>query len=403
MTDSTPLLNWDNTEADQEMQLKLDKLADWRNLPDNHFIAQIEKARTGTNIGLNNGLPSLSNYIYGTHKGRYYLVGADSGVGKTTLSDFMYIFNAYRSAKMMGKPLYVFYYSFEISLEEKKARWVSYYLKTQLNISLSPDYIQGRIPGMMVTDQHMDLIRMAYLFVEEMMQYCHMVVIEDPVHPTKIFNNLIDHHYDQIGTVLRHEAYDPEKKGRKGAIYGWKAKEGNEDAITMVMIDHIALLMNEQGFDTKHTMDLMSKYLVTLRNLFGLTGVVIQQFNTDITSTFRMNKKGDNVITPQRIDFGDSRYTFRDANVVLGMIKPAIYELPSYHKYDITKLDQCFIGLHLMKNRHGPSQRMLPLFMDGMTGVIEDIPLTPTVEIAMQPYYDRVVEMEKISRSFRPK
>lgn len=399
---NTILQEWDSTEADKEMQLKLDKLADWRNLPENHFISQIEIARTGTNIGLSNGLPGVSNYIYGTHKGRYYLVGADSGVGKTTVSDFMFIFNAYESARLLGRPLFIYYYSFEISLEEKKARWVSYYLKVKYGMSLSADYIQGRIPGMMVTDAHMEYIRRAYLYVEELMSYSHMIVIEDPVHPTKIFNNMIDHHYDKpgFGKVLRHaHAIDPKKKG---AIYGWKADPGNEHAVTILVIDHLALLMNEQGFDTKHTMDLMSKYLVTLRNLFGLTSVVIQQFNTDITSTYRMNKKGDGLITPQRIDFGDSRYTFRDANIVLGLIKPSIYEIPTYYKYDVTKLDQYFVAMHLMKNRHGISQRMMPVFLDGLTGVMEDLPLTPTVELVMQPYYDRAVALEQISRSFKP-
>lgn len=400
MTDNTLLQNWDSTEADEEMKLKLSKLADWQALPENHFIRSIETARTGLNIGLNNGIKGLTKYIYGTHKGRYYLVGADSGVGKTTISDFMYILNAYESALAMQRPVYIFYYSFEISLEEKKARWVSYYLYLKFALHIPADYIQGRIPGMMVTDAHMELIRVAYLYVEKMMNYCNMIVIEDPIHPTRIFHNLVEAHYDHIGTVLRHSAHDPTKKG---IIYGWKPKPGNEHAITMVVIDHIALLMNEQGFDTKHTMDLMSKYFVTLRNLFGLTPIVIQQFNTDITSTFRMNKKGDGVINPQRIDFGDSRYTFRDANIVLGLIKPCVYELTQYYKYNIIKLGQYFVGLHLMKNRHGPSQRMIPLFFDGMTGMVEDLPVTPGVDFVMQDYYDKAMKLERISESYQPK
>lgn len=398
--DNTPLLNWDNEEVDKEMQSKMDKLIDWKNLPDNHFIHVVEKARAGTNVGLRNGMGNLSRYTYGTHKGRYYLIGADSGVGKTTISDFMFVMKAYESAKIRNKKLYIIYYSFEISLEEKKARWASYFIWELFNEVIPADYILGRIEGLMVSDQHMDMIRTAYLYIEQMMEYCHMVVVEDPVHPTRIFHDMIDHHFEKIGTIKREKSHDPAKKGR---IVGYTPNPGEEEAVTIKILDHMALLMNEQGFDTKQTMDLASKYDVTLRNLFGLTSVNIQQFNTDITSTYRMAKKGDGLITPQRIDFGDSRYTFRDANVVLGLIKPSIYDIPSYHNYDITKLDEYFIAMHLMKNRHGASQRMLPLFLNAASGVSEDLPLTPQVEIAMEPYYEQAQKLEQICRLYSPK
>lgn len=398
MMDNLVLLDWDNTDADKDMQDRLDKLADWRNLGDNHFIAQVEKGRLGGNVGISNGLAGITKYTYGTHKARYYLIGADSGVGKTTMADFMYVINAYESCKCRGKKLYMYYYSFEISLEEKKARWTSYYIYMMHGESIPADYIQGRIEGMMVDNAHMEMVRRAYLYIEELLS-C-MTVIEDPVHPTKIFHDIIDHHYDKIGKVLRRSAYDPKKKG---VIYGWEPKPGEEDQMTIVIIDHMALLMNEQGYDTKQTMDLMSKYFVTLRNLFGLTEIVIQQFNTDITSTYRMNKKGDPVITPQRIDFGDSRYTFRDANVAIGLVKPAIYDIPIYHKYDITKLDQYFIAMHLMKNRHGPSQRMLPIFLNGIAGVACDLPLAPTIDLEMQSYYEQADKLEKVCQLYSPK
>jgi energy-coupling factor transporter ATP-binding protein EcfA2 len=389
--DNTALPNWDNDEVDKEIQSKLDQLVDWRSLEENHFIHQVEKARLGSNIGVENGSLNLSKYTYGTHKGRYYLIGADSGVGKTTLADFMYVIKAYESAKQLGRKVYFFYYSFEISLEEKKARWASYYIFQLYGILIPADYIQGRMPGLMVSDLHMTYIRRAYLYIEEILK--HMIVVEDPVHPTKIFHDLIDHHYEKIGKVLRHTAHDPKKKG---AMKGWIPNKGEEDSMTFIIIDHVALLASEQGFDTKQTIDLMSKYFVTLRNMFGLTEIVIQQFNTDITSTYRMNKKGEPVVKPQRIDFGDSRYTFRDANVVLGIIKPMIYDIPDYCGYDITKLREYFIAVYLMKNRHGKSQRMLPMLLEGVSGFAEDLPVTPNIDIVMNPYFEKVIKLEKL-------
>lgn len=395
LSDNSPM---DDNQADLAIQQKLQELVDWQKLKDTHFIAQVERGRLGGNVGLDNGMNGLNKYIYGTHPGRYYLIGADSGVGKTTLGDFMFVMKAYESAKAKNRKLYILYYSFEISLEEKQARWASYYIYQQFGVMIPADYIQGRITGMMVNEEHMHMIRHAYLYIEELMQCVR--IVEDSTHPTKIFHDVIDHHYDIIGTVVRKASHDPKKRG---PIERWVPHPGEENSITILMIDHIALLASEQGFDPKQTIDLMSRYCVTLRNIFKTTPVIIQQFNTEITSMYRMSKKGDPVIKPQRIDFGDSRYTFRDANIVLGVIKPAIYDIPKYYNYDISKLKGWMVGVHLMKNRHGSSQRMLPVFLNGLVGVAEDLPFDATVDLAMEPYYEQAFKLEQICQLYSPK
>jgi hypothetical protein len=398
--DNTLLLNWGDQEVDKEMESMLDKLVDWKSLGERHFIHRVEKARLGGNVGLSMGLEGPASYTYGTHMGRYYLIGADSGVGKTTMADFMFLLKAVESARTLGRKLYVFYCSFEISFQEKIARWVSYFINLEFGVNLPADYIVGHIAGNMVSDEDMNMIRRAYLRVEQLIKEANIVVVEESIHPTKIFHDLIDGHFEKIGTVLRKTAHDPKKKG---AIYGWHPKPGEENSMTMLFIDHAGLLASEQGFDTKQTIDLMSRYYVTMRNIFGLTGIMIQQFNTDITSAFRMSKKGDGLVTPQRVDFGDSRYTFRDANVVFGLIKPSIYDIPTYHKYDITKLKHFFVAMHLMKNRHGPSQRVFPIFLNGMAGVAEDLPVQPRVDFVMDPWYAKAARTEGDELFFRMK
>ena len=164
----------------------------------------------------------------------------------------------------------------------------------------------------------------------------------------------------------------------------------------------MALIAPEQGFDMKQTMDLWSKYIVTLRNIFGLTFIGIQQFNTEMTTYHRMNKKGDGLIAPQRIDFGDSRYTFRDANVVWGLVKPSIYDIDTYNGYDIKKLKDYFVMMHLMKNRHGAFHKALPIFLNPIAGIITPLP-TPPIDIAMDRFEKEVIELEKKVQLFTPK
>ena len=59
MEQQTPIMSWDK----------------WENTEPNSFIYQVQRGRHGLNIGLSNGVQVVNKYIYGTHRGRYYLIG----------------------------------------------------------------------------------------------------------------------------------------------------------------------------------------------------------------------------------------------------------------------------------------------------------------------------------------
>src|SRR4051812_42349832 len=54
----------------------------WKDRPPNDFMYQVMRGMEGKNVGLDNGLGNINKYLYGTHMARYYLIGADSNVGK---------------------------------------------------------------------------------------------------------------------------------------------------------------------------------------------------------------------------------------------------------------------------------------------------------------------------------
>ena len=370
-------------------------------LKKDQFLYQLQQGRLGNNIGLENGLQYINKYIYGTHKARYYLVGADSGVGKTTIADFMYVLNAWLSAKKQNRPIKIYYCSFEIGKTEKLFRWCSYFIFIKYGVRLSADYLQGRITGKLLSDQHTMWALEAYSTITEMLK--DITIIQDVVHPTKIFENLIEIHFEKHGTVER-SPVSPEdaRKGKKGFVKGYT--ENDPRMITMLMVDHLALTGTEMHLETKGIMDKMSKYMIVLRNLFYCTGCFIQQFSTDMMSTYRSayGKSGEASITPQRIDFGDSKATYRDADVVFGGAKPQS-QMEEFMGYNLSKQDglgDCFIAWYIMKNRYGTANRLIPLFMDGISGMIYDLPLEPHNPLVMQQWYERAQNIELQCQSF---
>src|SRR6187431_1115063 len=166
----------EDLEISPELRAIVDNVVLWEELESNHFIRMVEQGRLGKNVGWGNGFKRLNNHLHGTHRGRYYLIGADSGVGKTTYADFSYLLEQYEYAKAHGKKWYCRYYSFELSKTEKIARWVSYYIARKFGRVYPSNYILGRIDGHLPTAEDMHYIRAGYAYVHEMMK--HMTIIE---------------------------------------------------------------------------------------------------------------------------------------------------------------------------------------------------------------------------------
>jgi hypothetical protein len=356
---------------------------------------------TDNTWGIMNSAKLANKYLHGIHP-RYYLIGADSGVGKTTFADQYYVLEPIMYCIQNNIPNKTIYYSFEVSVEEKLYRWTSYFVRELFGVLLPPDYIAKRIHGMEISPEHMVMIDKAFSQVEKICE--HIIFIEDAVHPTKMLEDLIEHHYSKIGTIERSkDTKDDKGKVRKGYLKGFKL--GIPKYWTNVVVDHLALGGSEQGLETKGIMDRFSRHAVTLRNICKQTTVYLQQFNTDMMNSKRqaMSRKGTVTITPSRDDFGDSKYTYRDADVVWGLVKPSDFELQEWNNFKLSDeyLDNNMIAGFILKNRYGPDKRIVNYFINGVAGHLTELPLKPLFALnEMEEFYNLATKIEQTCQLF---
>ncbi len=368
------------------------------------FIQAIEEGRKGNSFGMPNGLGKVNDYLFGTQKGRYYLIGADSGVGKSTLADEM-IFTLWSYCRSKKIELAVNYWSMEMSEMEKKAQYTGRMVARLFGskgVSFPPDYILGKIQGHSLTDVDRKYIHSAYSIVKDF--FGSIRFHEYTVNPTGMLMDLIRTFYSpEHGQIIRQPLTEEQKKeGRKeGRIIGWIPR--NPKRIVVQVIDHVALAEMEKGLHGyKDVIDKQSMYAVQSRNLFGTITFAIQQFNSELTSTFRMNRRNESMLHPQRLDFGDSKYTFRDADAVFGLLRPKDFDLQKFHKYDVSALGSYLTFLFLMKNRYGVSGRMFPKFMNPYSGVFHDLPPDPLNPLIMEPWYRESKRLDAICQQYKP-
>mgnify|MGYP003575072694 CR=1 FL=1 len=352
----------------------------------------VDRGMKGLNRGLGNGLAKINRYLYGTHRGRYYLIGADSGVGKTTLTDFMYVYNLFKACEELSIPLDILYFSFEISVIMKKGRWISmlYFLKYGETIPTDLVYGWTADPSRVMTADQYAKVKVISEEVERI--FSKIRFVETSVTPYRMFDMML-HRAGAYGDLVKNAS----KASGPSAYVGYK--NNTPDVVKVTVVDHLALA-DDMGKGLKASMDLASSLFVKARNLWDETVVVIQQFNTELQSASREHKH-EMAYVPTRQDLGDSRYTYRDADVVLGLTKPVDYQLTKLREYtELSKWGKYFLQLHIMKNRYGGGTGdFVPLFNNPIAGVPEELPSQATGWNALlqDQYIAKAAELTKLS------
>jgi hypothetical protein len=159
----------------------------------------------------------------------------------------------------------------------------------------------------------------------------------------------------------------------------------------IVIIDHIGLVDKEQGFRTKDAVDKMSEYFVKyLRNRYGYTCVAIQQQASESEGLEAIKQKR---MLPTASTLGDSKYTARDADLVLGLFDPSKFGLPSWLGYKIQDADGTGLKnygrfMYVIANRNGEMGGVCPLFFDGAVCDFQELPKPDDINAVSKFYND---------------
>lgn len=316
------------------------------------LLEQVKRGQQGLNKALPIGIKDPKDALIGILPSHYYLIGADAGVGKTTFTDYNFVLTPY-----FNQPddidIQWFYYSLELGASMKKASWLNYVIWREEKKLIPIDDLLG-FKGTILTEEQMFLIEKYTPVVEKLA--ADVRLHDDSINPTGIYHELLD--FAEKNGNFTYEDYE---------IRGVKHKRrtsyipDNPRQRVIVVIDHLALLSSEQNKSRKELMDLMSEYAIKLRNLCGFTFVIVQQFSTAQEAQSRSQNKNQMRITPGRSDFGDSTYTYRDAEVVIGGVCPAKFEFENYRGYDIKQFGESLTFWFVIKNRWIGKNTVYPL------------------------------------------
>lgn len=369
------------------------------------FIDSVQKGMQGLNKGLPTGIPALDNFISGVQRKRYYLIGANSGVGKTAFVDSTFVINPYdylvtlRAKLESGElgsndadkityalaksKIKIFYYSLEIDTNSKIAKWCSYYIYKKYKKIVSPEIIFSK--KNVLSDDIYKLIIESRDYFDKLLDV--VLINDNSINPTGIFMDC-EAYAKSLGEWIEEDKIDPHTGNiEKVKVFRYR----DSDIWPILIVDHIGLIRSEQNKKTqehlttkKQRIDKLSQYAISLRNNYGFTILFVSQFNRDIAD---INRQRFTNVKVQMEDFKDSGNPSEDANVVMGMLNPSRYNLMQYRNYDIARTHGRFRSVDIIKNRDGADDVAFATSFIGECGAFTQLPTSSKMNDLLYAQY----------------
>ena len=320
----------------------------------NSLIHQITLGREGKNWGYSMGLPKLEGIVDGVTQNTYTLVFSPTGSGKTSLALYSYIYKPLME-HLEDDNFKVIYYSLEMSAELLFAKLLSIYIFETYGLELSTKELLSKKKDYVLSDDN-------YQIVKECLPWLHKVEKIITIYDKALNSESL---YASLVSELEKAGDFKEEGSRK--IYIPK----NENRVTLVVIDHLSLVRRSGGRSLKEEMDLISAYLVTLRNRCKISPLVIMQANRNSSSMDR-RKEGLNNLTIN--DTKDTGAPAQDSEVIISLFNPFREQLSSYKGYSVKQLQSNFRVITVLKNRYGEADVEIGCAFYGRTGVFAELP-----------------------------
>lgn len=331
------------------------------------FHEKVERGLDDDAVWMPLALPKLSKYT-GIVKQLYTLLGGDPGTGKSAFTHLNYILKPYYEWKKAGKKegsgmdLNIILRSMERSRDYIIGKWVCWMLWQQWGILIDVPTVYGWGSGDDLDSGVYEKIQKTKDWFYEMEDDC-LTIIDGGVNPTGIWKQATNF------MKKRGKVYKPSQHERKFEPY-------DENELNLLIIDHIGCLTQEREYGRKQTLDKMSEYIRSLRDLYRMTCVVVNQFNRSLSDSTRRTRM---TMAPEKQDFKGSGNMYEDCDVAMGLFNPAEYHIEENLDYQMGSFLNSegfnrYRSLYLLKNTYGISNISLGMNFIGEIGHFRELP-----------------------------
>lgn len=348
----------------------------------------IKENKKNIEEGIENCIPlpfvRMRKYLPGIMRGVQYIITANSGVGKTQLSKYIFVYSAYKEYKKSSTmKLKILYFALEESRRDFILSMISNYLFDKYKISLTVLDLQS-FTGKIIDIETIKKIEEAEEYFKDLESV--LDIVDNVDNPTGLYK-YVEAYANHNGTTIKK---DINIDGEIKSVNDYYVPDDRNEYV-IVIADHIGLLEPERGAETLHLA--MSRWSAIyarkrITKFFNYVVVNVQQQSAE-TEKKEFTNKGSSIVEkllPSLSGLGDNKLTQRDAFVVLGLFAPDRYGINKFDGYDVDKLGDNFRSLIILKNRIGIPNIRTSLFFDGASNDFKELPQSTDIEGMIKVY-----------------
>lgn len=323
------------------------------------------------------GLPRFQDELPGIEQRTYYQITANTKVGKTQITDYLFMYRSllYAFEHRDQLRIKIFYFSLEMSKEQKYQQLICHllYVLSKGKVRITPKDLRSTRADKPLPERILELIRTNeyqefFQFFEE-----RVVFIDDIRNPFGIYD--FCRRYAQAHGK-QHKKMHKFIDNKTGEEYEQEVDDYYEpddpEEYVEILIDHMALMSPEKGGTVRDAMiKFSSDYAIKLRNKYNYIpiGIIQQAAAQESNDNMKLNK-----LRPTLDGYGDAKVISRDADVIIGLFSPYRYGIMEYLGYDITKWQDNIRFMEIIAGREGGGGTLSPLYFDGGVNFFAELP-----------------------------
>lgn len=319
------------------------------------LLQEIDLGREGRAQGYTMGLPKLESIVDGVTRRTMTVLASGTGQGKSSFILYAYVYRPLME-HLDDDNFFVSYFSLEMPATIIFGKLLSTYIFEKYHKQLTIKELLSRKRNYRLSDEDYHIVQDGLEWLKKVEKKIH--IYDKSLNADKLYAILMQK-LEQFGDF-------EETENRK--IY----KPHNPDLLYEVVLDHVGLLKPSNGRNKKGEIDTTIAYLITLRNMCGLSPTIIQQINREQSNIERF-KAGRTGI--QLSDLKETSDTTDAAEVVIALYGPNRDKLNTYRGYDIKKLGDHIRMIQILKSRFGESDIEIAVNFHGGINLWKELPL----------------------------
>lgn len=354
--------------------------------------------------------PGLSKFLPGIIPESQIGLTTISGGGKTTLTTNLFVqtpFDYWMTNKdKMDFDIKIFLFCLEDSPEMTIKRFMLRALWTQLGIRVDMYEVDSYFQGRMLSD---DTKRAMDSLAPYFEIFLSKVELLDVKNPTGIANHVKNwlkdpkngNITDEKGNILTKE----EQHILREKYIPMKYKPINDNRFVIVAVDNLQNVSPEKGMDKWQAQDrLCRQYLRNdLCGFYKTSNFIVAQQTASVEEA-QYTGDGDVIeqkFIPSLANIAEYKNIVHTCHIMLGLFSPYRYLIPQYTPmglnvpYDITKLQDFYRNIYILKGNFVGANLNTSLMFDGITGVISELPNPRSEDMkAIYLYCEKMIKKE---------